>query len=237
MPFVLIQYIFTYQDLVDIVPIQSVCKLLSSHKFNKLCWGNRFIFFQLVLKSQTEFDWDKVNPHVVKLHTDSCSHCPCINYDSERLEEILISMPANFPNLLSIDLCGFQELPNRTFEYLAKNKKLMFVNIFCRSFTDELINPNNYLFGSGGEDKLEKFVSECKSLIAVNINCPYFGPHIDGYPVSFICDEEFRDVLDGKKIISEITDHKENEIDYSGISMQEIILILGHGIHINLMSN
>lgn len=217
LPFVLIQLIFTYQDLIDIVPIRSVCKLLSSHKFNKLCWGNRFNFFQLVLNSQTEFDWDKVNPNVIKICTGGGGYYPYIDYDTERLEKILMTMPTNFPNLLSINLGGFRRLPSRTLEYLAKNKKLMFVDIFCESFTDELIDPDNYLSSDeNGEDRLEKFVNECKSLIAIDTECPYFGPRIDGYPTCFIRDDEdFQDVLDGKKTISEVEDYDESNVNYS----------------------
>lgn len=218
LPIVLMQHIFTYLDLKDLVPTRSLCKFSCAHSFNKLCWGNRFNFFQLVLKSTTEFDWNNVNPNVIEINTRYNGHgpYPYSDYDIERIEKILITMPINFPNLLCIDLGGFSRLPVRTFEHLAKNKKLMFVGIFSGYFTDELIEPNNYLFGDK-EDKLEKFVSECKSLITIDTDCPYFGPHIDGYPVSHIRnDDDFRDLLDGKKIINEIVvDYGDSEIDCS----------------------
>ncbi len=62
---------------------------------NKSCWVISLIFFNW-FSDQNQF--------------------PCSEYDTERKEEILISLPVNFPNLLYIDFS------NRTFKFECSDK-------------------------------------------------------------------------------------------------------------------
>ncbi len=204
-PHSLIQIIFSFLKISDILIVRCLCKYFCFGSYNKLFWKEQFEFLDIINKSQKikKFKLDEKNLFVIQIECKG-------NLSS--MDHIFKNMHLNFPNLIYLNLRECYDFPIYTLDHLSKIKRLMFLDIYETSLAADLT-----------VDKVKKMLNQLPNLIEIDFACQCgltFPVTIDGIKVDFMWNE-YEDILKNKKTV-ECLRHKHPNFNFFRTCKQNI---------------